>query len=230
MFTGIVEKLGTVQRLQPRGNGVEIDIGASNQLCGSLEVGDSVMLDGACQTVLSHRDDSFRVAAEAETLRVTTLGTWQVGDPVNLERALPVVGRLDGHLVLGHVDGVAEVLETRKEDRTQVMRLQIPAPLRPYVVPKGCIALDGVSLTVGPEVQEGCFDVFLIPYTWENTTLSRRPLGSRVNVETDILARYVVHLLQGNSAGGDATVSGIPGAPKRWDQLAHLAGRGGKHE
>ena len=230
MFTGIVEKLGTVQRLQPKGNGVEIDIHASSELCGSLKVGDSVMLDGACQTVLSHQDDSFRVAAEAETLRVTTLGKWQAGGAVNLERALPVGGRLDGHLVLGHIDGTAEILETRHEDRTHVLRLQVPKPLWPYVVPKGCIALDGVSLTVGPEVQEGCFEVFLIPYTWEHTTLSRRPVGSWVNVETDILARYVVHLLQGTRAGDDATSSGILGAPARWDELARVADAGGKHE
>ncbi len=230
MFTGIVEKLGTVQRLQAKGNVVEIDIGASTGLCSSLKVGASVMLDGVCQTVLSHEVDRFRVAAEAETLRVTTLGNWQVGDLVNLERALPVGGRLDGHMVLGHVDGTAEVLETRQEDRTQVLRLQVPTPLWPYVVPKGCITLDGVSLTVGPEIQEGCFEVFLIPYTWEHTTLSRRPVGSRINVESDILARYVMHLLQGTGAGEDSAQSGIPGAPARWDQLARRSDFGGKHD
>jgi riboflavin synthase len=148
---------------------------------------------------------------------VTTLGSWQPGNRVNLERALPVGGRLDGHLVLGHVDGTVDVVEARQDGRTHVLRLQATASLRPYLVPKGCVALDGVSLTIGPEVDQGCFEVYLIPYTWEHTTLCDRPTGSRVNIETDILARYVVHLLRGE---GQETPAGLPEGLKSWDELA----------
>lgn len=220
MFTGIVEHTGTIEQVQAKGNGVEFDIRAPKVLFQGLHIGDSVALDGTCHTVLHCEGDVFSVGAEAETLRVTTLGTWQVGDRVNLERALPVGGRLDGHMVLGHIDGTVEVTEVRQDDRTHVLRLQAPADLYAYLVPKGCVALDGVSLTVGPEVKEGCFEVYLIPYTWEHTTLCDRPVGSRVNVETDILARYVVHLLRGEA---QATAAALPDGLQSWDELAKLA-------
>jgi len=219
MFTGIIEHVGRIEHVQAQGNGIEFSIRAPGQLVGDLRVGDSVALDGVCQTVLHREGDVFRVAAEAETLRVTTLGSWKKGNRVNLERALPVGGRLDGHLVLGHVDGTVEVMEARQDGRTQVLRLQAAAALWPYLVPKGCVALDGVSLTIGPEVEEGCFEVYLIPYTWEHTTLCDRPAGSRVNIETDILARYVVHLLRGEGQEGAAA---LPDGLKRWDDLARL--------
>lgn len=218
MFTGIIEHMGTVQQVTREGNGVLLDLQAPEELCDGLQVGDSVALDGVCQTILHHDAAGFRVAAEAETLRVTTLGHWKVGDRVNLERALPVGGRLDGHLVLGHVDGTAEVVAVRQDDRTHVLELQAPEALRPYLVSKGCVALDGVSLTVGPRVEDGRFEVFLIPYTWEHTTLCDRPVGSRVNLETDILARYVVHLLQGVASNRFREL--LPEGVARWDELA----------
>jgi riboflavin synthase len=218
MFTGIIKEVGRVQRVTPEGNGVLLDISASASTCGDLQAGDSIALDGVCQTILESTDDVFQVAAESETLRVTTLGSWHAGDRVNLERALPAAGRLDGHLVLGHVDGTAEVVEVRHDDRTHVLVLQVPQALRPYVVPKGCVALDGVSLTVGPQVHEGRFEVYLIPYTWQHTTLCDRPVGSRVNLETDILARTVVHLLQGGHAEG--LRASLPQGLTSWDELA----------
>jgi riboflavin synthase len=220
MFTGIVEQLGRIDTVQAQGNGVELVIRAPAALVADLRIGDSVALDGVCQTVLWCEADAFRVAAEAETLRVTTLGTRQPGDRLNLERALPVGGRLNGHVVLGHVDGTAGVIDVRQADRTHTLRLQAPADLRPYLVPKGCVALDGVSLTLGPEVEEGCFEVYLIPYTWEHTTLCERPVGSRVNIETDVVARTVVHLLRGDAP---ATAAALPDGLQSWDQLARLA-------
>ncbi len=179
--------------------------------------GASIAIDGVCQTVLDADAHGFRVAAEAETLRVTTMGRLRAGSVVNLERSLAVGGRLDGHLVLGHVDGRARIVERRRDARTHVLRLEIGDALRPYVVAKGCIALDGISLTVGPSVEAGRFDVFLIPYTWEHTTLHRRQAGDEVNVETDVLARYVVHLLQGRRQGPSGGIS--------WDQLERAFGR-----
>ncbi len=199
MFTGIVEEVGTIRSAARHGNGVLLDI-ACTKVTADLTVGASVAVQGVCQTVLEHDAGGFRIAAESETLRVTNFATLAAGARVNLERALRVGGRLDGHWVLGHVDGCARVTVVRTDERTRVLEIELPATLRTYVVPKGCIALDGVSLTVGPEVRAGRLEVFLIPYTWEHTTLGARRPGDSVNVEVDVVGRYVVHLLQGGQA------------------------------
>ena len=193
MFTGIVEEVGTVRAASRRANGVLLDI-ACTRVATDLAVGASIAVDGVCQTVLEHDATGFRVAAETETLRVTNFAGL-AGARVNLERAL-VAGRLDGHWVLGHVDGCARVIAARTVERTRVLEVELPEALRAFVVPKGCIALDGVSLTVGPAVRSGRFEVFLIPFTWEHTTLGDRRAGDAVNVEVDVVGRYVVHLLQ----------------------------------
>ncbi|UCE03440.1 MAG: riboflavin synthase [Candidatus Latescibacterota bacterium] len=204
MFTGIIEEVGCVRAVTPQQNGVELQIDAS-RVAGDLAPGASIAVDGVCQTVLDADARGFRVAAEAETLRVTSLGALRTGSRVNLERALAVGGRLDGHLVLGHVDGRARIVGMRRDARTHVLELEVSLELRPYVVAKGCIAVDGVSLTVGPRVDAGRFELYLIPYTWEHTTLHERRVGDRVNVETDVLARYVVHLLRGKPERSDLT-------------------------
>ena len=216
MFTGIIEEVGRVESVTPKENGVVLRVAARQVTCDT-KPGASIAVDGVCQTVLDADARGFRVAAEAETLRVTTLGRLRAGSDVNLERALAVGGRLDGHLVLGHVDGRARILERRRDARTHVLRLEVDEALRPYVVPKGCVALDGVSLTVGPSVDAGRFEVYLIPYTWEHTTLHERQPGEAVNVETDVLARYVVHLLQGKRADASTGIT--------WDQLERALGR-----
>jgi riboflavin synthase len=162
MFTGIVEEVGRIARVEPRGNGVVLAITALH-VTADLRPGSSVAVQGVCQTVLDAEAGGFRVAAESETLRVTTLGSLRPGDAVNLERALAANGRFDGHLVLGHVDGRGRVLGVRHADRTRVLEIEVPEPLRPYVVPKGCIAIDGVSLTVGPRVDAGTLRAVLDP-------------------------------------------------------------------
>lgn len=222
MFTGIVEEVGRVAAVERRDNGVLLTITAA-QVVETLAPGASVAVDGVCQTVLAHDARSFRVAAEAETLRVTTLGRLQPGMRVNLERALPVHGRFDGHVVLGHVDGTARVVAVRQEGRTQILELETGAALAPYVVPKGCIAVDGVSLTVGPTVRAGRFELYLIPHTWDHTALGDRRAGDAVNVETDILVRSVAHLLGRLAAadpGAQAAAGGIT-----WDALQRAFGR-----
>lgn len=201
MFTGIVEEVGSILEAERRSNGVVFRIGAK-RVVEDAKTGASIAVAGVCQTVLDFDAASFRVAAEAETLRVTTLGGLRPGAAVNLERALAASGRFDGHLVLGHVDGTGVVRAVRREGRTQVLEIEAPPDLQAYIVPKGCIAIDGVSLTVGPKVTGGRFEVFLIPHTWEQTTLSRLAVGGRVNLESDILGRYVVHLLGGKPATG----------------------------
>lgn len=210
MFTGIIEELGTVRAVRPRQNGLEIEIEAQKVRAG-LGVGASVAVDGVCQTVLQTGNGWFQVASETETLRVTTLGRLGPGSRVNLERALAFGGRLDGHLVLGHVDERGRVVDSRQVGGTRVLEIEAPGGLRPYIAPKGCIAVDGVSLTVGPWVRGGRFEVYLIPHTWEMTTLRERDPGAEVNLEADVLARYVLHGLQ----GGDD----VAAARTRWQQL-----------
>ncbi len=215
MFTGIIEELGRVRTVKPRQNGVELDIGAAKVL-EDLGVGASVAVEGVCQTVLETGGGWFRVAAETETLRVTTLGRLRAGAQVNLERALVLGGRLDGHLVLGHVDDRGRVVSVTQDGSTHVLEIEAPESLRSYIAPKGCIAVDGVSLTVGPWVRGGRFEVYLIPHTWEMTTLRDRHPGAEVNLEADVLARYVLHGLQG---GGDGTAERA-----RWQQLLMALG------
>ncbi len=196
MFTGIVEEIGRVRSVTPQANGVGLDILAT-AVSKDLRVGASVAVDGVCQTVLEAGDGWFRVAAETETLRATTLGRLRPGGRVNLERALILGGRLDGHLVLGHVDGRGRLVSARQDGRTHVFEIEAPADLRSTIAPKGCIAVDGVSLTVGPWVRGGRFEVYLIPHTWEQTTLQERHPGDEVNLEADVLARYLLHLARG---------------------------------
>jgi riboflavin synthase len=216
MFTGIIEEVGRVIAVSPQANGVLLDI-AAERVIADLKPGASISVQGVCQTVLACDERGFRVAAEAETLRVTTLGTLRPGARVNLERALLAGGRFDGHLVLGHVDGTARVVAVRSEGRTRVLELGIDAELRPYVVPKGCIAVDGVSLTVGPAVRDGRFELFLIPYTGEHTALGELVPGDAVNIETDVVGRYVVHLL---GRAGEPAASGLS-----WEALERAFGR-----
>lgn len=194
MFTGIVEEVGTVRAVESRQNGVLLAI-AAERVAADLRPSASVAVQGVCLTVLDAEPRGFRAAAEEETLRLTTLGTLRPGAAVNLERALAVGGRLDGHLVQGHVDGTARVVAVRAEGRTHVLEIEVPEEMQAYVVPKGSIAVDGVSLTVGPQVRAGRFELFLIPYTWDETSLRHLRPGDQVNVETDIVGRYVAHLL-----------------------------------
>ena len=214
MFTGIVEEIGRVRSVTPQANGVGLDILAA-AVTKDLRVGASVAVDGVCQTVLEAGDGWFRVAAETETLRVTTLGRLRPGGRVNLERALVLGGRLDGHLVLGHVDGRGRLVGVRQDERTHVFEIEAPAELRAYVAPKGCIAVDGVSLTVGPWVRSGRFELYLIPHTWEHTTLQERRPGDEVNLEADVLARYVLHLAR----GGESVRQDLS-----WEGVAQLLG------
>jgi riboflavin synthase len=217
VFTGIIEEVGQVTSATRQANGVRFEIAAPATAAG-LQPGASVAVAGVCQTVLEATSSSFRVAAETETLRVTTLGELRAGAAVNLERALAASGRFEGHLVLGHVDGRARVAAVRGEGRSQVLELEVPEDLAPFVVPKGSIAVDGVSLTVGPRVHGGRFELFLIPYTWERTTLHRLRPGDAVNIETDIIGRYVAHLLGRAALPSDGGLS--------WAALQQAFGRG----
>jgi riboflavin synthase len=190
MFTGLVAYLGTVVGLETRAGGSRLTI-ASDRLTDDLSVGDSISVSGACLTAVSVDESRFVADVVAETLRRTTLGELAVGSRVNLELPLRASDRLGGHVVLGHVDGVATVLELRADDSVV---FEIDRSLARYVVEKGSIALDGVSLTVA-SVDETSVTIALIPETRRSTTLGFVKIGSRVNVEVDILAKHVEKLV-----------------------------------
>ncbi len=193
MFTGIVEEVGEVAQMQRRGMAVFLGIRAS--FARELKQGDSVCINGACLTVVAIQPPIFWVEAVEETLARTNLGFLKPGDKVNLERALLVSGRFGGHFVQGHVDGTGVVSQIVPRLRSKVMKIQTPKELMPYIVPKGSIAVDGVSLTV-VEVGDDWLTVWLIPFTLEHTTLGLRKVGDVVNLEVDILAKYVRHMLE----------------------------------
>jgi len=193
MFTGIVEEIGEIAQTQRRGMAVFFGIRAS--FAKELKEGDSVCVNGACLTVVAVQTPLFWVEAVEETLARTNLGFLKPGDKVNLERALPVTGRFGGHFVQGHVDGTGVIAQIAPRLRSKVMRIHTPKELMQYIVPKGSIAVDGVSLTV-VDVGADWFTVSLIPFTLEHTTLGLRKVGDVVNLEVDILAKYVRHMLK----------------------------------
>jgi riboflavin synthase len=193
MFTGIIEALGTVERLDA--DGTQLRIAAGSVLEGG-RVGDSIAVDGVCLTVTAITGDDFTADVSLETLRRSTLGGLRAGTHVNLERPVRLDQRLGGHIVQGHVDGVGEITSVRPEGDGVWMEIAPPASLLPFLAEKGSVAVDGVSLTIAG-LSRGAFAVALIPHTLAVTTLGRRQTGGRVNIEVDILAKYVQRLLEG---------------------------------
>ncbi|HEY3452219.1 MAG TPA: riboflavin synthase [Myxococcales bacterium] len=203
MFTGLVQDLGTVASLA---RGPMTRVAVSTALpAHEFALGESIALDGACLTVVSRTQGRFEVEASPETLRRTTLGSWAPGTRVNLERALQLSDRLGGHLVLGHVDAVSRVLSRRTEGGSQVLEFALERALAPFLIEKGSIAVDGVSLTVN-SVGEDRFAVQLIPETQRRTTLSDKGVGAPVNLETDVLGKYVARLLGKAAPAGAAGI------------------------
>jgi riboflavin synthase len=203
MFTGLVETLGTVESVVPEGSGTRLSLRAG-EIAGQLTLGESVAVNGACLTVILKDEATFAVQAGPETLARTNLGRLQAGDRVNLERSLGVGERLGGHLVLGHVDEVGVVLERRPDGEWLTMWFGCPPHLTAEMVAKGSVAVDGVSLTL-VDVGEDRFSVALIPHTLSVTTLGFRRPGDAVNLETDILGKYVIKYLRNFSLPGAVT-------------------------
>ena len=189
MFTGIVEEVGLVAKLDAR----SLTVRASKVVNG-LQLGDSISVNGACLTVVARRDDQFSVDVVPETRRRTSLGTLTPGNRINLERPLAVGDRLGGHIMQGHVDATGRVTSRKPKADSVILRISSPKRLMPYIVEKGSIAVDGISLTV---VKRGAssFTLSVIPYTLENTNLKEKAVGDRVNLEVDIVAKYVETLL-----------------------------------
>ena len=191
MFTGIVTDVGHV-RAAERGGDMRFEI-ATRYDTSTIDIGASIACSGPCLTVVDKGPDWFAVNASAETLACTTLGQWRVDTPVNLERSLRVGDELGGHIVSGHVDGVAEIVERRPEGDSARLVFVVPDELASFIAPKGAVSLDGVSLTVN-EVDGARFGVNIIPHTQAVTTFANAAPGERVNVEVDVLARYVARL------------------------------------
>jgi len=196
MFTGIIEELGEVDRVDQHGVGARLRVRASALLDGA-RVGDSIAVNGACLTIVDIDRTGFISDLAAETLRRTTLGQLRPGDSINLERPLRLDQRLGGHIVQGHVDGVGTITAATPEGDGIWMEIEPPSGLLPYIVEKGSVAVDGASLTVARILSGGLFAVALIPHTLEMTTLGRRRAGDKVNIEVDILAKYVERLMEG---------------------------------
>jgi riboflavin synthase len=199
MFTGIIEDKGKILRADVRGQGRRLILKVPRHLT-DLQLGDSINVNGACLTVVEKTGESIAVDVSSETVEKTTFREVREGDEVNLELAMRLSDRLGGHIVTGHVDAVGTLVERRSEQDFVHLKVQVPKSVSRYVVPKGSIAVDGISLTVnacdGDEIQ-----MTLIPYTLEKTTLLNKRVGDRVNLEADVLGKYVEKLMEGRESG-----------------------------
>ncbi|RLP84888.1 MULTISPECIES: riboflavin synthase [unclassified Micromonospora] len=211
MFTGIVEELGEVVRVTATAGDSALVAVRGPLVTSDARHGDSIAVNGVCLTVVEAADGVFTADVMGETLRRSALGALRPGDPVNLERAAALGSRLGGHLVQGHVDGVGELISREPAEQWETVRFRLPAALARYVVEKGSITIDGVSLTVA-EVGADQFSVGLIPTTLKLTTLGAKGVGDPVNLEVDVLAKYVERLLGARLADDAAASAGTGGA------------------
>jgi riboflavin synthase len=201
MFTGIIEDLGTIAAIDRMSGRWEFSLRTALSLSGIHE-GDSIAVDGVCLTVRKVGQETFSADASLETLNVTTLSNKTVNDRVNLERAMRADSRFGGHIVMGHVDATGEIERISKAGDSIQYTIRIPEEISRYIVRKGSVAVDGISLTVN-EQSATTFTVNVIPYTASQTTIALRVLGDKVNIETDILGRYVENFLKGQKEGVD---------------------------
>ncbi len=201
MFTGLVEEIGKIRTVRPRGDGLTLTIAAKKVLEG-VKLGDSIAISGVCQTVIDFSSDSFTVEAIRETMKRTKFGSYKSGDDVNLERALKATDRLGGHIVQGHVDGLVEILSIKELSGSKRVRMNFDKKDKGLVVEKGSVTIDGISLTIAA-VGTDWFEVEIIPHTWEQTILKNFRRGTKINVEWDVLAKYLRSMLSAykDSAG-----------------------------
>ncbi|MYM64311.1 riboflavin synthase [Pseudomaricurvus sp. HS19] len=208
MFTGIVEALGEIVALQPSGGDLRVRVKSHGLDLGDVALGDSIATNGVCLTVVELPGDGYWADVSRETLEYTTVGEWKLGSRVNLEKALTPQTRLGGHLVSGHVDGVGEVVSRHADARSERFRLRAPKALAKYIAHKGSICIDGTSLTVNA-VDGDEFELNIVPHTLERTVIGGYSTGTRVNLEVDVIARYLERLLLGDKAADSSTGGGI---------------------
>ncbi|MDH5693615.1 MAG: riboflavin synthase [Gammaproteobacteria bacterium] len=201
MFTGLVQAMGKIKSIQDQGGDKRIVIETTGLDLKQAKLGDSIAVSGVCLTAIEIRASEFTADVSNETLDLTTAGDWQIGSPVNLEKSLTLSTPLGGHLVSGHVDGIAEIVAIAPDARSTRLRLQVPQKLAHYIAAKGSVCLDGVSLTVN-KVEGAEFEINLVPHTLQVTTLKAWQVGTKVNLEVDLVARYLERLLLGQRADG----------------------------
>ncbi|GAB6034420.1 riboflavin synthase [Galenea microaerophila] len=209
MFTGIIEAVGTIRKIEPRNGDWRLTVDTGKLDMSDVQLGDSIATHGVCLTVIELGANDYVADVSNETLNVTTLGHLKVGDPVNLEKALRLQDRLGGHLVSGHVDGVGEVISLTPEGRSWRYRFSAPTELAKYIAAKGSICINGISLTVN-EVEGNAFGVNIVPHTREETSIKYLQVGSPVNLEVDLLARYLERLLAAPQASETEQVERKP--------------------
>ncbi|WP_444899797.1 riboflavin synthase [Microbulbifer sp. VAAC004] len=199
MFTGIIEAVGEIADLQPRGGDLRVRVRSGKLDLADVQLGDSIATNGVCLTVVGLPGDGYWADVSAETLDVTSVSSWKRGDRVNLEKALTPQTRLGGHIVSGHVDGIGEVVWRKSEARAERFRLRAPDNLARYIAHKGSITVDGTSLTVNA-VDGAEFELTIVPHTLQETIMQGYVAGTRVNLEVDLIARYLERLLLGEEA------------------------------
>jgi len=208
MFTGIIEALGEVTALQPKSGDLRLRIKTAGLDLADVRLGDSIATNGVCLTVVDLPGDGYWADVSRETLETTTIPAWKVGQRVNLEKALTPQTRLGGHIVSGHVDGVGEVVNRHADARSERFRLRAPKSLAKYIAHKGSITVDGTSLTVN-KVDGAEFELNIVPHTLQHTIMGNYQTGTSVNLEVDVLARYLERLLLGDKAAESGQESGI---------------------
>ncbi|MGD2081470.1 MAG: riboflavin synthase [Chromatiales bacterium] len=208
MFTGIVQAVGRIAAVEARGGDVRLRIRSGRLALADVGIGDSIAVNGVCLTAVELPGDGFAADVSRETLSLTTLGELDTGSRVNLEKALTLATPLGGHLVSGHVDGMGEVIERRDDARSVRLRIRAPAGLARYIASKGSICVDGTSLTVNA-VDGAVFDLNIVPHTLDETIIGDYVKGTRVNLEVDLLARYLERLLLGEGAADPDATQGV---------------------
>ncbi|MBE4585277.1 riboflavin synthase subunit alpha [Vibrio navarrensis] len=199
MFTGIIEAVGTLTAITPRGEDISVTVQTGKLDMSDVKLGDSIATNGVCLTVIDFGPNYYSADLSLETLKKTGFAHYQVGSKVNLEKAMLPTTRFGGHIVSGHVDGVGEIVERNQVGRAIEFWVQMPAEISKYVAEKGSITVDGISLTVN-DLRKNAFKLTIVPHTGEETTINDSHVGRKVNLEVDVLARYMERLLQGNQA------------------------------
>lgn len=199
MFTGIIQAIGSVKALEARGGDVRLHIATGGLDIADWQLGDSIAANGVCLTAIELPGNGYIADVSSETLSLTTIGQWQAGTPVNLEPAMLPETRFGGHIVSGHVDGIGEVISREPDARSERFRIRAPAALAKYIARKGSVAVDGTSLTVN-RAEGNEFEINIVPHTLEHTIIGTYQPGTRVNLEVDVVARYLERLLLGDKA------------------------------
>ena len=199
MFTGIISAIGDIANLEQRGGDVRLTIRTGNLSLSDVQLGDSIACNGACLTAVELTGEGFVADVSVETLNLTTIGNWKTGSRINLEKAMQAIDRFGGHIVSGHVDGIGEVVALEEDARSWRFRIRAPRELAKYIAHKGSITLDGTSLTIN-KVEGSEFELNIVPHTMTQTVMGDYKAGTQVNLEVDLVARYLERLLLGDKA------------------------------